>query len=84
MRKEILDLMTTEEREVLLEAINASVILYHCLRNYDTELAYNILEDGNLEDRRRRKSSKSDKLDISDKSDKPAFYQKGEINERSS
>ena len=49
MRKEILDLMTTEEREVVLEAINSSITLYSCLREYDTELAYNILEGGNLE-----------------------------------
>jgi hypothetical protein len=50
MRKEIIDLMTTEEREVLLESIRSSVTLYHCLRNYEIDMAYNILEDGNLED----------------------------------
>jgi hypothetical protein len=49
MRKEILDLMTNEEREMYIKALSCSVILYKSVSEYDTELSYNILNGGNLD-----------------------------------
>ena len=63
MRKEIFDLMTTEEKEVLFEAMGSSITLYSCLREYDIEVAYNMIEGGNLEDEDEEEKVVLEKLD---------------------
>lgn len=49
MRNEIIQMMTEEEKTMLFQSMSAAVTLQGVLCEYDVDLAYNILQGGNLE-----------------------------------